>query len=573
MEDVHSLGPVLILLVMGIVAALLVRPLKVSPIVGYLIAGMVIGPDGFALIQESQTTHLLADLGVVFLLFDIGLHFSLPHIWNARRDMLGLGPLQIGLCTVVLAMLALLTGLEVELAFVIGATLALSSTAVVVQLLAEYGQLKSPVGISAIAVLIFQDICAIFLLILATSLEDVSLSSSGVFGWAAFKAAAAFAVAIFVGHFLIGPLFGLISKSKDEGIFTATGLFIVLGTAAATGVMGLSLTLGAFLGGMVLSETPYRHVIQTEVKPFRGLLLAFFFATVGMSLDIDILLREWPNILLFLLLLITIKTGVMFLAARAMRKPARSAIQLGFLLTQGSEFAFVIVGMPALQQVLGQDWSAIFISTIAASMMVSPPLAMLGHRLAMYLADKDWQKRRGEEAVASTQIPPVIIFGMGEVGCLVADGLEAHGISYSAIEMRHDQFIKANADGYPVMFGDVSDLRMKKTMEMGKRATIVLTIARYETSRELAPIVQERYPNLTRFVAVETEEDKQKFESLGMKAIVTRSVPKGIALAAAVLMEHHVSGDKVQEWMREVQEEALSNLKTELDPIMPLGGG
>ena len=156
MEEVHALEPVIILLVVGILAALLVRPLKMSPIVGYLLAGIFIGPDGLGLIQESRTTHLLADLGVVFLLFDIGLHFSLPHIWNARRDMLGLGPLQVGLCAIGLAVLAMLTEFEFDVAFVVGATLALSSTAVVMQLLKEYGQLRSPLGVSATAVLIFR---------------------------------------------------------------------------------------------------------------------------------------------------------------------------------------------------------------------------------------------------------------------------------------------------------------------------------------------------------------------------------------------------------------------------------
>ena len=265
--------------------------------------------------------------------------------------------------------------------------------------------------------------------------------------------------------------------------------------------------------------------------------------------------------------MVSIKTGVVFLAALIMRKSTRIAIQLGLLLSQGSEFAFVIVSMPVLQQALGPKWSSVLVSAVAASMMVTPPLAMLGHRLVTHLADKDWQVRGGEEGSVTTQVAPVVIFGMGKVGCLVADGLEAHGIPYTAIEMRHDQFIKANADGYPVVFGDVSDLRMKKNLEMAKRATIVFTIARYEISRELAPIVQERYPNLTRFVAVDNEEDKQKFESLGMKAIVTRSVPQGIALAAAVLQEHQVSGDKVQEWMRQVQDEALANLNSPAAPM------
>src|SRR5512143_88671 len=293
MEQVAALQPAIILLVIGILAILLTRPLGLSPIVGYLLAGILIGPHGLRVVAENETTHLLAELGVVFLLFDIGVHFSLGHLWEARRAILGFGPLQVGLCALGLGSLALLLGLGFTQALLLGATLALSSTAVAVQTLAEHGQQNCPIGMTATAVLIFQDICAIFLLILASSLENQAMPLGGALALAALKAMLAFAAAILIGRLLIGPLFNVLAKANDAEVFTATALLIVLVTAGATGIWNLSLTLGAFLGGMIISETPYRHVIRTEVKPFRGLLLGFFFITVGMELDTSVLLRAW----------------------------------------------------------------------------------------------------------------------------------------------------------------------------------------------------------------------------------------------------------------------------------------
>lgn len=248
----------------------------------------------------------------------------------------------------------------------LGATLALSSTAVVVQTLAERGQQSCPVGLTATAVLIFQDICAIFLLILATSLAAAETALGIAIAMAAVKALIAFATAILIGRYAIGPLFGFLSRTKNEEVFTATTLLIVLAAAAITDAMQLSLTLGAFLAGMMISETAYRPVIQTEIKPFRGLLLGFFFITVGMSLDAGVLLRQWLDVLLFLAGLVGIKVVLVAAAALAFRWSVPGSVQLGFLLAQGSEFAFVIVGVPAVRAALGQD---------AASSLPEPPRA------------------------------------------------------------------------------------------------------------------------------------------------------------------------------------------------------
>jgi CPA2 family monovalent cation:H+ antiporter-2 len=561
MEQVHALAPVILLLLVGILGIALMRPLGLSPIVGYLAAGLILGPHALGLVPESETTHLLAELGVVFLLFDIGLHFSLQSIWDARRDILGLGPLQILLCGLAFGAIAAALGYVTHYAIILGGMLALSSTAVVVQTLAERGQQNCPVGLTGTAILIFQDICAIFILILATSLEDAGSASERALAVAvssaALKAAIAFMAAVLIGRYAIKPLFRLLARSRNEEIFTAIALLIILATAAATGGAGLSLTLGAFLGGMIISETPYRHVIQTEARPFRALLLGFFFITVGMSLDWRVLLADWAQIIVFLAALIALKAVLVAIAARAFGWSTPGSVQLGFLLAQGSEFAFVIVAMPAMRATLGERALGVIVTGIAASLALTPTLAALGHQLARML------RRRAAAAVPAGEITPratlapVIVVGMGDVGRCVADALEANEVPYDALEMDHDRFLAASADGYPVAFGDPGDVRLMETLALAERSAVVVTVVRYELSKALTPIMRDRYPDLIRFIAVDDEADRARFEALGMRAVVNRSTPRGLELAAEVLRVQGIEEDRIGAWMQRQQEREL----------------
>lgn len=560
MEAAHALGPVIILLIVGVAAIMVMRPLHMSPIVGYLFAGMLVGPHGLALIEESKTTHLLSELGVVFLLFDIGLHFSMAQMWDARRDILGLGPLQVMLCTAAFAGIAMATGFSFSLAVIVGAALAISSTAVAAQTMADHHQQHSPVGTSATAVLIFQDIFAIFLLILAGSMGGESASIGQTIGIAAIKAVAAFALALLAGHILIPPLFRFIAKSRDEELFTAVALLLVLATAMATGMLDLSLTLGAFLAGMIIGETPYRHIVQTETKPFRGLLLGFFFITVGMMLDVNTIFEKWWVIALLSVVIIGVKVVFIFMAARLLNTSEQSAFQIAVLLAQGSEFAFVIFGMPAMREALGQEDSAILITSIAISMALTPPLWLYAHRYASRIADKEWEKSKAERAPSPKMDIPVIIVGMSEIGQRVADGLTAHDIRYRAIEMDHDRFVHANSEGYAVAFGDATDLRLMHTIKAAQANTIAVTFARFDLARVISPIVQQRYPDLMQFVAVGTRQEKALFETLGISAVRQHSFPTGIDLAAEVLRKQGVSEKKIEKWMRRQQDIELEAL-------------
>ena len=562
MDGAHALTPAIILLFVGILAMTLARRIGMSSIVGYLVAGVLIGPHALGLIQESETTHLLAELGVVFLLFDIGLHFTLSSIWEARRDIFGLGPLQIVLCGLAFGSIAIAFGHAPDYALILGGALALSSTAVVVHTLAERMQQNCPVGLTGTAILIFQDVCAIFLLILAASLENRGVSATEpdlaiAVSLAVMKAAVAFIAAVLIGRYAIRPLFRFFSQMKNEEVFTAMALLVVLATAAATGRSGLSLTLGAFLGGMIISESPYRHLIQTEAKPFRNLLLGFFFITVGMSLDWRILLTNWLEILIFLVALVTIKAVLVAAAARVFGWSTPGSVQLGFLLAQGSEFVFVIIAMPTVRGALGEATVGVVITGVAASLACTPSLATLGNSLARMLRQRSTVKVSSSETTPRTSKAPVVVFGMNDVGRTVADALESHGVPYDAVDGNYDRFLAASADGYPVAFGDLGDVRLMETLAYSERDGIVVTNVRYEEAEAMKPIIHDRYPNLTCFIAVDTDTDEVRFKMLGLRPVVNRSFPRGIDMAAVVLRSQNVDEAKIQEWMRRQQQRAL----------------
>lgn len=288
--------PVIVFLALGVLAATGSRAFRLSPIIGYLALGMALSAAKLDLLITADSIAMLAELGTVFLLFDVGLHFSIRHVRAHAVDIFGFGTIQVLLGTVGLAALAALSGMGAGTALLVGATLSLSSTAVVAGLIAERDQQNCPVGLTGTAILVSQDVAAIFILIVATAL-GASQSVIGAVGLALIKTVAAAFVAAVLARVVVRPLFQFIASSRNTEVFTAAALLVALATAWATGEAGLSLTLGAFLGGMVIAETPYRPVIQSEIRPFRGLLLSFFFISVGMSLSGSVLLHDLPAVL------------------------------------------------------------------------------------------------------------------------------------------------------------------------------------------------------------------------------------------------------------------------------------
>jgi CPA2 family monovalent cation:H+ antiporter-2 len=561
--DVTTLAmlvPAIVFLGLGIATAIASRAAGLSPIVGYIVLGLGLNISGFGLLFGKSTVSLLAELGVVFLLFDIGLHFSLDRVKKQASDIFAFGPFQVIFATIGLTLAALAFGMKVVPALLTGSVLALSSTAVVGRLIAERHQQNCPVGLTATSILIFQDVAAIFLLIVANSLGGGG-SIWAVAALALCKAILAFAITVTIARLLIGPLLGLVARSRNEEVFTATALLIALAAGWATGKIGLSLTLGAFLGGLALAETPYRGVIESEIRPFRGLLLGFFFISIGLSLDVNVLTHSLPAVVGLTVLLFAIKITSNIAASRVFKWSVPGSTQLGFLLAQGSEFAFVILSLPSMRSAIGDSNTSVIIAVVALSMAVTPNLADAGRRLAGRM------RKRIKEAIDAELTPktdnaPIVIVGMGTIGRTLADALIRFGIGYYAIEYDQQRLEMAIADGYDVTFGDGFDMRMWGSFKLHERKLSVLTTPDFDILDDTRNMANSRFPNLKRYVVVTDEIEAQRFRNIGFAVVVDRRFPRGLDVAATILSEMEVSSEAIENW---IQEQVQSN-----DPVSPL---
>ncbi|MDP3495006.1 MAG: cation:proton antiporter, partial [Hyphomonadaceae bacterium] len=544
MTAVETLQPAIIYLGAGLAAALASRAVRLSPIVGYLVAGLVIGPSGFGLVQNNETSRFLADLGVVFLLFDIGLHFSLREIKTRRDDMIGLAPLQIILCGGAFAGIGYLLGFAWPVAALVGVSLALSSTAVVARILSDRNQPGCPMGRSATAVLVAQDIVAIFLLTFAASLggkpELLGMEALIILG----KAVLALVLAILAGRFVVRPLFQSLAATDNRETFTVVALFIVLAASAATARADLSLTLGAFLAGMAVSDTPYRHVVQAEVKPFSGLLLGLFFMSVGMGVNLPAMAAIWPAVLLTALVIVILKTVVVFAAARLNGWAIPGATQLGFLLSQGSEFTLVVVGIASISGAMPGNWAGVITAAVAVTLVAAPIWTSLGLHIAKMLAEKS--KTIATDAADAAEEEPVLVFGMTPEARLAADALRDHHIPYVAVEAEPERFVSAASDGYTIVFGDAKDARLMETIGVARARAIVLGGSGF-AAPAITSIVGDKSP--PRFVAVTTGAERVRQAGMGYRSHLAHAEPRGVELVTDLLTELGVDQKAIAAWI------------------------
>ena len=405
--------------------------------------------------------------------------------------------------------------------------------------------------------LIFQDLAAIFLLIVANSLQSGG-SPLVVAGLALVKSALAFGVAVLAGRFVVTPVLRLVARTKNEEVFTALALAIALAAGWATGSVGLSLTLGAFLGGLSLSETPYKAVIQSEITPFRGLLLGFFFIFVGYSLDWGVLMAQWPAILLVALLLVGVKIFANVAASRVFRWSVPGSTQLGFLLAQGSEFAFVILCLPAIRKLIGEAPSSILVAATALSMAATPNLADAGRKLAAGLRKRQ-AKPKMSELEPKTMPGPVVVVGMGRVGRAVADALENFDIGYCGIERDQRRLDRAIADGYEAKYGDGGDIRLWQSLNLAVRKVSVLTAPDINVQAEVSAVANGKYPQLRRIAVAHDRGDAERLRSLGLEVIDEENLDLSEQTVRAVLSEFAVPLPEVDAWLRGRRERTASH--------------
>lgn len=543
----------------GIAVPLLSR-LRVNPIIGYLLIGSVIGPYGLGLLAESVPSlsplvildlggvQAFAEIGVVFLMFVIGLELSLERLWNARRLVFGLGLAQIVVTAAAVSLSAHLLGLPLPTALVVGAALALSSTAIVMQLLIDGRRQREPVGRTAFSILLMQDLAVVPLLFIVTVLAaptEQSLATGLALALA--KAALAIAVIYGAGRLLLRPVLREIAQAKNSEMFTAAVLLAAVGVAALTESFGLSMALGALLAGLLLAETEYRHQIEVDIAPFKGLLLGLFFMSVGMGID-------WRQVAAAPLAIAAIVTGLWLMKSLIISglailfgRPRAVAVETGLLLGQSGEFAFVILASAAALGVVSGDVEQTVLIVASLGMLLTPGMAKLaqsigntlGNRHAELLAEND-------EADIHEKAGHVVIAGFGRVGQTLAAALRAEGIDYVATDTDASLVDIQRRSGEPIHFGDASRAEVLEKAGVAKASVVAVTMNDAPAVSRIVGELHLRWPNAVIHARARDPEHSRRLRELGAASSIPETIEASLRLASVVLTDTGLDSDRVE---------------------------
>jgi monovalent cation:proton antiporter-2 (CPA2) family protein len=481
-------GDVAIFLGAAVVAVPLFRRLKLGSILGYLAAGVVIGPQVLGVFPDAKATMHVAEFGVVLFLFVIGLELNLSRLWSMWRDILGLGTAQVAL-TGLLAMLfpLLVMHRSWQASLVAGLGLALSSTALVMQVLEERGEIQSPHGQKSFAILLFQDLAVVPLLALVALLSPIKPEHPVPLWLSAAKIVAVVGGVLVVGRYVLNPLFRALASTGAREIMTAAALLVVIAAAGSMTFAGLSSGLGAFLAGIMLAESTYRHELEADIEPFRGLLLGLFFMSVGMSIDLSILPRFWPYLLAALVTMTVIKFGVMYILLRGTRSDHTTALRTGLFLSQGGEFGFVLFGTAVSAGVMTQEHATILVTLVTASMALTPLLIALEPRLVRAPArtrDEDFSDAHGG----------VLLIGFGRFGQIVSQMLLPEGIEITAIDNDIEMIEAAERFGFKVYFGDGARVEVLRASGVANARLVCVCVEKKDVATRIVDVVRAVFP-------------------------------------------------------------------------------
>ncbi len=556
----HSLFMIdtLIFLLSAIIIVPVFLRFKSSPILGYLFAGILIGPNAFGLVTDSEALHVLAEFGVVFLLFMIGLELSFSRLRTLGSRVFGLGSLQVGITGLLIGGVVWQLGLGLGAAAIIGPGLALSSTAFVLQLLTERGERATPFGLNTFAILLLQDFAVVPLLIFVTLLGSEGASFAEAFGTALLKGGGAVLMVILFGRYLLSPLYRMISAMRSTELFVATTLLMILGTGWLMSLAGLSMELGALLAGLMLAETEYRHQIEADIKPFRGLLLGLFFITIGMAIDLGFILDEFAAIALIIIALMAGKTIITALLCRIIGLPAETAIRTGFALSQGGEFGFVLFGAALTLGLLPAHVAQILMAVITLSMVATPLMFMLGKKLACWRQARDTPNTIAPELSDSDH--PVLIAGFGRVGQTVARVISEAGLAYVALDMNQRRVAACRAKGMPVFYGDANQIRVLKAAGADQAHTAVITLDTPETACNVVSALRKNYPDLPIYVRARDRRHMAKLEKAGASEVVSEAAESSLQLGSILLASLDVSADEAASVIQSYREDDYKRL-------------
>jgi glutathione-regulated potassium-efflux system protein KefB len=497
-ETVTMLREGVVLLGAGLGFVMLFRKLGLGAVLGYLVAGAFIGPSGIGLVAGGESKLAIAEIGIALLLFLVGLELSPARLWRLKRDIFGLGLVQVALCGVALAlMIYLATGFTVGAAIALGLPLALSSTAQVLPSLKSSGRMNTPFGERAFSVLLFQDLAIVPLITIIAALSRAPADPSAPPGWLlALSTLAAIFGLVMAGRFIIQPLLRLTGRLGERELFVVVGLFTVFASAAVMEALHLSTALGAFVAGVMLADSPYRHEIEADVEPFRSILLGLFFMAVGMVLDIGAVIANPLFVIGMAAALVAIKTGVIFGLARLFGMETRPAFGLGLLLSQGGEFGFVLFAQAQGALLIEPQAASLFGAIVTLSMATTPFLLMIARRFE-YAKDQGGDAPDGPEHADQAK---AIVVGFGRFGQTVSQILSEHGVSVTLIDVKPEQIELSGTFGAKVYYGDGRRIDLLRRAGAEEAQIIAFCIDdRLLGPKELQPIL-EAFPQAAVFM-------------------------------------------------------------------------
>ena len=532
----------------GIVVPL-VRRYGFSPVLGYLGAGAILGPlalgsfkDDIPFLRwvtviDAQNVSVIADLGVVFLLFLIGLELSYQRLVTMRRLVFGLGTLQVALCTAVLGSLVALTGVTPAAAVIIGSCLSLSSTAIVIEILSNQRRMSTATGRTSFSILLAQDMAVVPILMF------VSILGNGVGGsiingivLAVVQAALALGFIIVFGRLLLRPLFRLVVATGNSELFVAAILFVIVSTGVAAGVAGLSMALGAFVAGLMLAETEYRKAIETTIEPFKGLLLGVFFFTVGMNIDFRELAREPLGLLASVVALIGIKAALIIVLARLYRVPLRAAIETGVLLGPGGEFAFVVIGLATALQLMSGRAASFALAVTSLTMVLLPLLASAVRRFTSRADDKKVLDAALLVAPPTDASGRAIVVGHGRVGQIVCEMLDTHRVPYLATDRDPAAVTAYRRRGREVYYGDAANPAFLRSCGVMAAAAVIVTIHDQPAIDEIVRVARELRSDIIIVSRARDAAHARHLYAIGVTDAVPETIEASLQLSEAALV-------------------------------------
>ena len=546
------------LLALSVVAVAAVSWLRLPSVIGYLFVGLFVGPHAAGLIHHSETTHTLGEIGVAFLLFAIGLEFSIPQFLKMRHVLVWLGGAQVLVGTISGTVIAMWIGMPLSSAIIVGGALSMSSTAIVVKQLTDQGELSLRHGNLSLGVLLFQDLAAVpFLVVIPLLASSGDQSMLPVLALALVKAAIVFGVMLFLGNRLLRPLFQRVANTQSQELFTLTVLFVSSCAAWFTNLVGLSLAFGAFIAGMMLAETEFRHHIEHELRPFRDLLLGVFFITVGMQLDLSVILHE-VHWIVFLVLGLTLGKGsAIFLLAYAYNKSRRVASRVGLVLGHGGEFGLALLALALANGIVEGNQNQIILASIVISMFIAPLLVRYNESLSQRFENA--APARAEQiadisAMTANQDGHVIIFGYGRVGSQMARMLKLDAVNYICLDQNPDIVKAAWEDGEPVFYGDASNQSVLKALGVDRARAVVISFNQEDLAVRVLHSIKTVRPDIPVLVRSYDDTSLKRLLAAGASEVLPETFETGLMLTLNLLLTLGFSEEAVDERLHQERE-------------------